>query len=367
MTTNRLVQTVALAISLICLLVVSFVIVPNLEAQRAKLQLGFARTAAESVKPSVAFASTMLGPARVFAINGLWYEVEQLKQEGKFAQINEMSRWITMLQPRFPEVWRFMAWNMAYNVSVQCYTQEERWDWVHKGIRLLREEGLRYNPRAVRLYRELSWIFYHKMGQYSDDVQWYYKTRLAREWQELLGAYSQGWDKAKVAAWFKLILDAPDDLTNKAGTGLLQVNPQVAPILTALLKAEKPYDLEPSTADARKAARERMLREFGKVLLFNFTARLEELPFWFRDQPQFFDTDIAKLLKQEELREPIAALLAHLRKRVLIDNYNMQPTDIVELVERYGPVDFRHPAAHGMYWGHLGVRIMDDRKNQDKI
>ena len=172
MSSNRLVQLVALAITLACLLGNTFLTMPRIESQRKELQLGFARSADESVPPTVAFASTMLGPGRVFAINGLWYEVEQLKQDGKFAQINEMSRWIVHLQPRYPEVWRFMAWNMAYNVSVQCYTQEERWDWVNKGIRLLREEGLKYNPRAVRLYRELSWIFYHKMGQYSDDVQW---------------------------------------------------------------------------------------------------------------------------------------------------------------------------------------------------
>src|SRR5690606_16019333 len=98
--------------------------------------------------------------------------------------------YITTLQPRFPQVWAFHAWNMAYNISVTTHTPEERWSWVNNGIVLLRDQGIPLNPRAVRLYRELSWIFFHKIGQFSDDMQWYYKAQLAREWEEILGRYN---------------------------------------------------------------------------------------------------------------------------------------------------------------------------------
>ena len=44
----------------------------------------------------------------------------------------------------------------------------------------------------MRLYRELSWIFFHKVGRWSDDMHWYYKRQLAMEWQLLLSSPPQG-------------------------------------------------------------------------------------------------------------------------------------------------------------------------------
>ena len=35
---------------------------------------------------------------------------------------------------------------------------------MERGIELLRDDGLRYNPDNVLIYRELAWIFQHKMG-----------------------------------------------------------------------------------------------------------------------------------------------------------------------------------------------------------
>ena len=138
-------------------------------------------------------------------------------------------------------------------------------------------------------------------------------------------------------------------------------------MLALLKEAETPYEIETGTAAQKQQQRERMLRAFGKVLMYNYTPRLEDLSFNIREQPANYDTAVLKILLKPELREPVAALLQHLRKRVLIDNYNMQPRDILELVELFGPIDLRHPAAHGMYWGHLGIRAMTDTKSKDRI
>jgi hypothetical protein len=99
----------------------------------------------------------------------------------------QLSDWITKLQPHMVAVWQFQSWNMAYNVSVKFKSHEDRWHWVQRGIELLRDDGLRYNPHETRLYRDLSWLYQHKIGQYLDDAHMLYKMRWAQEMQGVLG------------------------------------------------------------------------------------------------------------------------------------------------------------------------------------
>ena len=191
MSRDRIIQFSACVLALVCL-GVSIGLIQPINEQRLDLQLGFNAEVGDQVPPKYVVFAAALGSFRGVAANILWYRVEMMKREGNFFQINDLSRWITALQPRFPQVWVFLAWNMAYNVSVETSTPAERWHWVNQGIRILREEGIVYNPRAVALYRELGWIFFHKFGQYTDDMNWYYKEQLAREWQEVLGAPTEG-------------------------------------------------------------------------------------------------------------------------------------------------------------------------------
>ena len=83
-----------------------------------------------------------LGPLRGLAINFLWLRSDDLQREGKLFEANQLSQVITSLMPYYPEVWSYHAWNMAYNISVMTQTRQERWDWVNKGITLLRDKGI---------------------------------------------------------------------------------------------------------------------------------------------------------------------------------------------------------------------------------
>jgi len=81
---------------------------------------------------------------------------------------------------------------MAYNISVKFKENgpgdfSDRWRWVERGIELLRDEGLRYNPNDTLQYRELAWFFQHKMGQNLDDGNAYYKQQWAQEMAPLFG------------------------------------------------------------------------------------------------------------------------------------------------------------------------------------
>jgi hypothetical protein len=157
-----------------------------LNADRA--ELGFTRLAPlENAPPVLAFTTVALGGFRGLIVNALWIRANDLQDEDKYFDMVQLVDWITKLEPHFVDVWRVEAWNMAYNISVKFKDPEDRWHWVERGIHLLRDEGLRYNPGETLIYRDLSWLFQHKIGQNLDDAHMRYKLRLAQEMQEVLG------------------------------------------------------------------------------------------------------------------------------------------------------------------------------------
>lgn len=146
-------------------------------------RLGLTRTAVISNAPPVlAFTTVALGGFRGLIANALWIRTTDLQDDGKYFEAVQLADWITKLQPHFTAVWVYQAWNMAYNISVKFPDVDDRWPWVLRGIELLRDEGLRYNPDQALMYRELAWIFHHKMGANLDDAHWKYKS----EWKALM-------------------------------------------------------------------------------------------------------------------------------------------------------------------------------------
>jgi hypothetical protein len=149
--------------------------------------LGLTRTAIISNAPPIlAFTTVALGGFRGLIANALWIRTTELQEDGKYFEAVQLADWITKLQPHFTTVWVHQAWNMAYNISVKFPSPEDRWLWVQRGLELLRDEGLRYNPHEVMMYRELGWIFQHKMGAYLDDAHLTYKARWAQRMEEVL-------------------------------------------------------------------------------------------------------------------------------------------------------------------------------------
>jgi hypothetical protein len=139
----------------------------------------------ENAPPMLAFTTVALGGFRGLIANALWMRVNDLQEQDKFFEMVQLSDWITKLQPHFTSVWIHLAWNMSYNISVKFNDPKDRWEWVKRGIELLRDEGLRYNPGEPLLYRELAWHFQHKMGQYLDDAHNYYKGAWIEETSEV--------------------------------------------------------------------------------------------------------------------------------------------------------------------------------------
>jgi len=156
---------------------------------RDRGQLGLTRTdALDNAPPMLAFTTVALGGFRGLISNYLWIRANDLQMDDKFFEAAQLADWITALEPHFTQVWLFQAWNMAYNISVKFKDFPDRWRWVERGIELLRDDGLRYNSNDVLMYRELAWIFQHKMGQNLDDANWYYKQQWAMEMTPFFGA-----------------------------------------------------------------------------------------------------------------------------------------------------------------------------------
>src|SRR5512137_2362178 len=155
---------------------------------RDRAQLGLTRRAPlENAPPVLAFTTVALGGFRGLISNALWIRANDLQDQDKFFEMAQLADWITKLEPHFVHVWLNQAWNMAYNISIKFTDFSDRWRWVQRGIELLRDDGLRYNPREALMYRELAWFFQHKMGQNLDDAHNYYKAEWAKEMTALFG------------------------------------------------------------------------------------------------------------------------------------------------------------------------------------
>ncbi len=147
----------------------------------------------ENAPPALAFVTVALGGFRGLIANVLWMRASDLQQDEKFFEMVQLADWITKLQPHFVTVWVHQAWNMAYNISVKFPESKDRWLWVSRGIELLRDEGMRYNPEEPLLYRELAWFYQHKMGANLDQSHVYYKQMLQREMAKVIGPTRDGW------------------------------------------------------------------------------------------------------------------------------------------------------------------------------
>lgn len=420
--------------------------------QRADLQLTFNPQVTENLPATEAVLYTSLGCFRGLIANMLWMRANTLKENGQFYEAMELSDLISRLQPRFPQVWIFNSWNMAYNISVATHTARERWMWVNAGVELLRDRGIPMNPTSSGLHRQLSWIFLHKIGQYSDDMHWYYKQRLALEWQELLGVPPAGSTTAALA-WFAPIAEmdqryfAVDELTSRTQDQLrkwMNERADLKPMMSALSLSE-PVNFsrraregagELTEADQAIAASLRRMADENErrlaLLRQPAVARFEA------DHPQAgplldalraagfeLDDKLMQRLGRSRLRldamklgykvlsvpgeekadEALGAwlnegdaatpapgtaklrdevVLPFLRAKVLREHYHMSGSYMYRLMlgdwlRRAGeepatstegehpfalPLDWRHPASHGLYWAALGVKVGQVKLNK---
>jgi len=305
-------------------------------------------TPLENAPPALVFTTVALGGFRGLISNVLWIRANQMQQESKYFEMVQLADWITKLQPHYPQVWRIQAWNMTYNISVKFPNRDDKWNWVLAGFELLRDEGIKYNPHEAVLYEEMCYFLYHKMGGTSDLAHQNFKIRWAWEWHNLLNSNH-----------LQLFADATVEDLPKTGENLAVVARTSRGLHFRAFDAEGEMilDAHESTLvdlsndlptlrtqlDELWNAPEIPLEKRSSVL--ETLASLTRLPFLngtgFPDYPNLVNPQTETAITMEK----------KIREKHKMDVFLMKEVD-----EKYGPLDWRLPETHAIYWAMEGLR-----------
>lgn len=391
---------------------------------REKLNVMGVKEARESVPPEYAFAIQAFGAFRGLITNFAFIRAEEYKRDGRYYDAMQLANWICKLQPRFPSVWEFQSWNMAWNISVAAHTAEERWNWVYSGAKLIRDEGIPYNPRALNLYKQLAWIFVNKMSENTDEFNMYYKRTWAYRMHLLLGnppdplgEYRPGqpFERLEGEIGADKLADAAVDILEERLAELIddpyitlpdENRPKVdarrslayqitkrafydemikianAPRTLPELYAETPAareivaqlrDLDVNIND-RKLTEERYMwadglaekffkpyRQLVDPIAFSARIRVEDAPTPEEAAAAERRARFDEILGVSERRPAGQAVLRFLQRKVLTEVYKLDPAIMAELIDIFGPMDYRVVDAHSLYWVYRGLLAGNER------
>lgn len=345
---------VSAIVAMVLALVGSIVLTQRLSSSAGRNQLVYT-TRAESGMTSEEALGVAAGAFRGLFVNMLWLRAQNLKQDGKYWEANDLARTITRLQPRFPRAWAFHAWNLAYNISVATQTLEERWQWVNSGVRLLRSEGIPKNPNDMLLHRELAWILLHKVQGRMDDANNYYKYKFAREWTVVVGPPPERTKENRDRKVYIEECAARLDMFAQGKSTIAELR-EAYPKAGEIVDRLKTLGFDVATPEGRfKVLEQREMVRVAQRRARMFNSQTVSLP-------PALDRGVGEMFGDVDLlQNGWPPLIAHLRKRVLIDQYNMEPDRMARYTRKYGPLDWRHPATHALYWGAKGVEAGRDR------
>lgn len=99
-----------------------------------------------------------------FATMALWQQAHEYKTTENWLAYEQALNQLSKLMPNYVNVWKFQAWNLAFNIPVEFDDHRHRYQWVKKGIAFL-HEGLKYNADDPRLLWELGWFVCQKISR----------------------------------------------------------------------------------------------------------------------------------------------------------------------------------------------------------
>jgi hypothetical protein len=107
---------------------------------------------------------------RGVAANILWEKANRYDMKKDWTNLSATLQQIAKLEPHFIAVWRFQAWRVSYNVSMQFDDYRGRYRWVIRGINFLKN-GIRYNESEPVLYWDVGWFTAQKIGRADEHRQ----------------------------------------------------------------------------------------------------------------------------------------------------------------------------------------------------
>lgn len=111
----------------------------------------------------------MVAGFRGVVANLFWSQAIELQKKHEWDKLKSAVDMITKLQPHFLSVWTFQGWNLAYNVSVEWDSPDDKYTWIKNGINFLRQ-GVAKNKRSPDLIWDTAWTYYHKIGMADEAI-----------------------------------------------------------------------------------------------------------------------------------------------------------------------------------------------------
>ncbi len=296
-------------------------LMPELSRMRAAFSYGDPK----QLPPEMAVVK-LLGGFRGWFINYLWLRANELQEQKEYHEALQLAKLITSLQPNFERVWDFQASNLAWNIAAATTAPAERWLWVEQGLRLLVDAGIPRNPYSRLLHQAVARIYQGKIHGDMDRAHWYFKRQVAERWSLLLGAPPEERSREAFLQWSSAVALAPRTLTEIA-----ERDSELASLMRAEIELGRGLDLA-----------------FCEEFMAAEANRAESI---------VNPTDgLGRWLASPDGAAGRSVLLSYARARVLRERERMDPALMHDLIGWFGPLDWRHPVSHTLYWavqGHL--------------
>ncbi|MBI1313939.1 hypothetical protein GC176_21810 [bacterium] len=115
------------------------------------------------IDPTSATMSFVLLGMRGIAVNMLRMDLDDYKDHKEWARMRATTEAVITLQPHYIEVWRFLAWNLAFNVSAEWDAVPDRYYWVKEGGKFS-QRGTQRNATIPELTWETGRVWGQKIG-----------------------------------------------------------------------------------------------------------------------------------------------------------------------------------------------------------
>lgn len=123
-----------------------------------------------ALKPGEFAGTMLLGGFRGLACDLLWMRANSAKDRGRYYESVALAKTIVHIQPRFEQIWEYLAWDMAYNIAAEVEDPAGKWSWFLAGLEV-NHQGIERNPQSERLVRHLAWMFHHKGDTFRKEIE----------------------------------------------------------------------------------------------------------------------------------------------------------------------------------------------------
>ncbi|MEX0642793.1 MAG: hypothetical protein WD468_08845 [Pirellulales bacterium] len=144
---------------------------PGGQLARLRTEYGLGQSNLGEIDPASETMKLATLGLRGVAVNFLWEKANYFKKVEDWDNLSATLNQLANLQPNVITFWKFQAWNLSYNVSVEFDDYHDRYAKVIEGINFL-TRGVRYNVGNAQLLWDMGWFLGQKIGRADEHVQY---------------------------------------------------------------------------------------------------------------------------------------------------------------------------------------------------